>query len=706
MGGATLCDFGAVGWDLLPGQDVAITYTEADADEVINVFRAPAPDLRVEKWVEGGGEVAADGVAIFGIRYQNEGDGPGQAILTDTMPAGTTYISDSSGLLPSITGNTIVWDLGNVPPREIPASFQLVLGHTADPGGTLRNQVDIAAPYETDPSDDHAEAQANVGSGQPDLYVNAKANPWDPTPGQQFRYEINYGNQGPVASGPVWLTGTLPLSTTLVSWQSENGYTLWHAMQVSGGRVILHAPALPGKWGDRLLLTLRLNEGVPYNTQLTNRVEISTTNDSDPGNNAFSDDKAWASPPRDDVSVSKAWGYGAPVPGGEINYWLGYGNQGNWPAHNVLLTDTLPTGTTFITAMVDLGWGVQVPLPPSRISGDQVVWDLDTLPVFAWQNLNVRLRVNSTVAPGAVLTNCATISSSGYEGSDPYDDSQCLVEVVRAAGPNLRASLRADWEGSNRLRYELLIENIGTATVSDVVITDTFPASMTVDNWYLKVGGQWSGDISGNRLVATLDTLEPGRSVWGELRLNVPTVPHGTLFTDTLEVTTPPGDVNRADNRDVLVMGTGPDLGITSNRLGGGIPKPGQLLTYTLHLQNRAQAWETAGNVWITDTLPTGLEFVGAWQRLCGPGVYLCERSPNHDDGDHLAWNYGRMWNSNWNDLVITVRVTDTIRGGAVLTNTAIIASDDPVSDVEPFTAGNDISIHAVTMPRPGSAYH
>ena len=50
-------------------------------------------------------------------------------------------------------------------------------------------------------------------------------------------------------------------------------------------------------------------------------------------------------------------------------------------------------------------------------------------------------------------------------------------------------------------------------------------------------------------------------------------------------------------------------------------------------------------------------------------------------------------------DLVITVRVTDTIRGGAVLTNTAIIASDDPVSDVEPFTADN-ISIHAVTMPR------
>ena len=50
-------------------------------------------------------------------------------------------------------------------------------------------------------------------------------------------------------------------------------------------------------------------------------------------------------------------------------------------------------------------------------------------------------------------------------------------------------------------------------------------------------------------------------------------------------------------------------------------------------------------------------------------------------------------------DLVITVRVTGTIRGGTVPTNTAIIASDDSVSDVDPFTADN-ISIPAVTMPR------
>jgi len=35
-----------VGWDLLPGQDVAVRYYEPDGDTVINVFQVPAPHLR------------------------------------------------------------------------------------------------------------------------------------------------------------------------------------------------------------------------------------------------------------------------------------------------------------------------------------------------------------------------------------------------------------------------------------------------------------------------------------------------------------------------------------------------------------------------------------------------------------------------------------------------------------------------------------
>jgi hypothetical protein len=40
-GGSYLCDFGDLGWDLIPGQDVGVNYNEPDNDVVYNVFQAP-----------------------------------------------------------------------------------------------------------------------------------------------------------------------------------------------------------------------------------------------------------------------------------------------------------------------------------------------------------------------------------------------------------------------------------------------------------------------------------------------------------------------------------------------------------------------------------------------------------------------------------------------------------------------------------------
>jgi uncharacterized repeat protein (TIGR01451 family) len=164
-------------------------------------------------------------------------------------------------------------------------------------------------------------------------------------------------------------------------------------------------------------------------------------------------------------------------------------------------------------------------------------------------------------------------------------------------------------------------------------------------------------------------------------------------------MTTPPDDANPTDNHDMLVVGTGPDLSI-EKWLTGGTPKAGQLLTYTLHLQNHSQAWGMQGQVWVTDTLPAGLEFVSAVQRLCGGDTYFCPRAPNYSTGMTMTWSFGQWDSNNWNDLLVTVRVTSTAQGGNVLTNTAVIASDNPASDAEPNTDNNTSAV-AVTVLSP-----
>jgi uncharacterized repeat protein (TIGR01451 family) len=693
-GGSYSCDFGALGWDVLPGQNVAVLYFEPDYDQVINVFRGPAPDLRVEKWPEGGGQVLPGGPVVFGIRYWNQGDGAGEAILTDTLPLSTTYVTDTSGFPAFVSGNVITWNLGSVQPYTLPVQFQLVLTNSASLGDMLNNRVDIGAQYEMNWGDNHAEAQVQVGSGQPDLQVNKDASPGDPAPGQLFRYDINYNNNGSVASGSVWLTDTLPLSTTFVSWQSENGYSLWTTVVTTGGKLALYAPTLPGNYGDRIFLTLRLSDTVPYDTQLINTVEITTTGDSNPDDNRQVNDWTWTRRPRYDVSEDKYWGHGALMPGGEINYYINYNNGGNSPAHNVVVTDTLPAGTTFITSVIDLGWGVTTPFLPSSFVGNQLVWNLGTLEVNANKNWRITLQITPTTPVGTVLTNCATIAMSDFE-DNPYDNDKCVTETVRAAGTNLRVKKFGWWQGQGGLHYFINIENIGTKTVNNVTITDTFPVSMTLNKLNVKFGEQWSSGVSGNQLTVTLSRLEPGLATGMDLWLSVPPVPNGTLFTNTAEMTTPTDDVNPADNSSVLVVGTGPDLSI-EKWLTGGTPKPGQLITYTLHFQNHSQAWWTAGNVWITDTLPAGLQFITSTQRLCGE-AYFCPSTPNYD-GTSLTWNWGQMGNGWWNDFVVTVRVTDTAKGGAVFTNTATIASDDPANDVEPFYNDNTSVVTATIV--------
>ncbi len=678
-GGAYLYDFGADGWDLQPGQTVAVRYSEPDGDQVINVFREGVPNLWVQKQLEGQGNVAPGGPVLFRISYQNYGDGAGATVLTDTLPSHTTYVTDSSGFPAHVSGNRVTWNLGSVPPGGVPRTFYLLLANSASAGTTLHNQVDIAAAWEQDWSKNHAEADATVTAGQPDLYVNQSASPGDPAPGQLFSYNVYYGNQGPVASGAAWLTDTLPASTTLVSWQSANGYGLWSAVSTAGGRLVLRAPAVPAGFGDCILVTLRLASDVPSGASLVNDVRIATAGDSNPGNNHSTESSAHPGQPRFDTYLNPEWAAGGLNPGNWLEYNLHFGNGGNSVMPGVVLTQTVPAATAFVRAIMSYDSPEQWPLAPTRQVGNQLVWELGDLAVSQHGTLRVRLRINPDTAPGTVLAGCATLSGGALE-DNPYNNYGCVVETVQPAGPNLRVSKRVmkQWDGG--ISYQARVENVGTTVLENVIVTDTLPASSTFAKWEVRDTG-WSGGVSGNRLLLTLPRLEPCQWATIDLDLDQPPLPYGTIFTNTLEAGAVPGEVNTADNRAYAVAGIGPDLSVLKLLTGGRL-KAGQLLTYTLHCENHSLAWATQGAIWVTDTLPVGLEFVASYERLCKDG-YFCERPPDRHIGQQLAWQLGNWGPVNWNDIIVVARAAATVRGGTLLTNAATIASDSP-ADVEP----------------------
>jgi hypothetical protein len=118
------------------------------------------------------------------------------------------------------------------------------------------------------------------------------------------------------------------------------------------------------------------------------------------------------------------------------------------------------------------------------------------------------------------------------------------------------------------------------------------------------------------------------------------------------------------------------------------------VFTYTLHLENHAQAWGTQGNICITDTLPAGVQFVEMLRRRCWPD--FCRENPEVTPGGVLSWCISPWGGNNWDDLYLAVRVRDTVHPGAPLVNTATIYSDDS-TDVEPDYRDNTSTFTVVT---------
>jgi uncharacterized repeat protein (TIGR01451 family) len=699
LAGEYTCDFSAL-WDVIPGQNLWVQYQEPDGDWVINVFRAPTPQLYIDKWYDG--NPGQDGNFTYHIHYWNNGDGWAENVqITDTLSAGMVYLSDTLTFTKTTSPNQVVWNVGDLAPNT-GGQFVIYVHVTAAAGAYITNtaQISTSNPY-NQPDQLLDSASAQVLSNQAQLNVGKGAWTWDPAPGTDFIYNINTCNNGGTGSAELTLTDTLPLSTTLLSWWGrESG---WSEVVRSAHQLVLSHPTIPGNQCYEVYARVHLDATSWAGMQLHNTAVFTASNDlvADDNTTEIWHNVNW---PYYNLHIEKQWNWGQLTPSGLIRYNINYRNDGNLPiAHAIRITDTLPVGTSFVASYTYDQYG-QHPFTPLTIGDGYVVWQLSSLDNGYGYSIEVVLQVNSQTAAGTELVNCASISANVFE-DNPYDNQSCTTESISSIGPNLRVTKFGNWQGgpfgpASNINYNIRFENIGTTTVNNVVLTDTYPAGTTLNRWNFNWNnGPWSwAHNAGNRqLVLTLDRLEPGWVSWLNMNVAVTGAPvsNGLFYTNTVMLSTPPGDTNPADNTDVLVLGTGPDLSIEKS-ITGGNAEPGQLLTYTLHIQNNTDWW-TTGNVLITDTLPAGLQFVSAQQRRCG-STFFCQRTPDVIAGQSLQWNWGQMKSWEWNDLIVTVRVTSSAQGGQVFTNMAEIASSDPANDQEPGLVNNQDSVSITVL--------
>lgn len=690
-------------WDVLPGQDIGVFYQEPDGDWVGNVFHEPSPNLSVDKF--GQGLPAPGSNYLYRINYHNHGAVAATGVvITDTLPDGMTYITDTSGFPYTLDGNRVIWNLGDVE-ADTHTYFDVIVSVDSDltPGTRVVNRVDIGADYDPYRWDNHHEWETEVVPNNP--YLNVRKWAWtsDPVPGYDFVYTLNVCNGGSTGSSPVTLTDTLHLSTTLRYWWARE--PVWSEVYSDAQTLVLSSPTIPAWQCYEVYVRAHLDENAWPGMPISNTAVISAANDLEDSDN----EATWwgnVGSPHLNLNIDKEWSWGQLVPGGRIRYWVRANNNGNIPVTtDVHITDTLPVSTTFVRS-----WIHRRGLPPALITptvgAGYVVWNVGPLDNDCWAHLEVELAVDEDAEPGTVLVNTAEIEPQ--PGEDNYDDNMdTWVETLYDHGPNLRVRKWGDWHGDRpgHAWYGFAVENVGDVGISRAVVTDTYPLSMILEGGVGTDWGRVAGfhhDADGHWFAATLENVHPGYRLDFNFNTTMDEVPSGLILTNTVEVSLDPAETSDADNTDAFVLTTGPDLYVEKTLVGGEL-LPGEVVTFSLRYGNRQPGhtwwWNTRGSVWITDTLPAGLEYITSTQRWCG-GPDCPYIIPDIVE-NRLVFNVGPQNTGGWNEIYLTVRITDTVAGGDLLTNQVEIASDQPAEDTEPYYDNNyDESSLFFVLPR------
>ncbi len=367
---------------------------------------SPIIDLELTKDVSPA-EVNVGDETTFAISVVNQGPDDATGVeVTDTLPAGLTYISDNAGgAYDSATG---VWTIGDLAVGET-VSMEFIV--TVDEAGTFTNEAEVTAANEEDsdstPGDgegddwDDAVVTAVVPPAIIDLELVKDVAPSAVQVGEETTFTITVVNQGPDDATGVEVTDTLPAGLTYLSDDGSGTYDSATGVWTIGNLAV----------GASVQLTFDVT--VDEAGTFTNVAEVTAANEEDSDSvpaDGVGDDwddavvVATVEPPAIiDLELVKDVAPSQVEVGEETVFTITVVNQGPDDATGVEVTDTLPAGLTYVT---DNAAGAY-----DSTTG---VWTIGNLAV----DETVSMAFTVTVDDIGIYTNVAEVTAANEEDSD------------------------------------------------------------------------------------------------------------------------------------------------------------------------------------------------------------------------------------------------------------------------------------------------
>ena len=353
---------------------------------------------------------------------------------------------------------------------------------------------------------------------------------------RRFMWYITVFNQGSAAAENVTVVDTLPAGVKYVRDTSDV------PKKKSGNTITWNLGRLDPGTGVYFWVEVRIRNGVPADTVLTNQVDVSTSSpEGDLTNNHAETDTRVEAGKGAEVWVEKI-GPGSIYPGSYMVYTINYGNGDwhcEWPldvanAEDVTITDImsnwdengnmLPNHFSYVSDTSGF------PRSGTGTIDDPIVWTVGTLPANHCGSFEVTVYVHADAPDGLTLSNDAIISSGTKECDARNNDYEVDTPVERrgSIGDYVwhdvdRDGIQdTDESGINSVVVQLYEDEDGDGVIDAedglLQTTTTANSPMTGEpGWYL-----FSGLAGGDYIVKVADTNFVSG---GTLQHHSPTIP-------------------------------------------------------------------------------------------------------------------------------------------------------------------------------------